>query len=742
MNQQEEVNVVLNDESADASAVKAGEYQGAYSSEDFTNLATDDAVSKVVLTRTANYFRKYEQHLSEHWDEVLSKADLIYRCYRSDTERDTAQTDDTEADTGCALGFVMVRVLASQIASIALSKEDPFKYIPVNSEDAAYKAETGELMARQYNLCDRYAREQEGFEHKFIDAVWKLVKYENIPIAFHMIRKKAERTFRVPTFDSEGNVVKYEIQTREVFTANYPTWDVIPPENFMTDKHGDDLEKKPCVIVRDFCTRDDLLEGKRSGEYVNIDKIKASHIYVGDRGMIHAADDRQANANLTAADDDEDTATYERYHSWLRLPINQKTGKLDHKERPRWYWSQIIGSPDQSDPVLISCIRNPDPDDELPYMMWHHLPDDGDMLYHMGMMQAIESDIDEAVTTKNQAIDQKSVMVRRPLIAVEGEVYEDDLTFSQDKVFHVANKDSISDFTMQNVFPDTVNALDRIESDLRRASSTDKPIVGEALGQRTSATESQHIYEQALKPQLILMKYTLNQFFQKLGRKRMRYWQRFALPQQIVEISGAHERQSIKPADLYGEYDVRVEVVYDFEETIAVIQGLQYAISQMVANPQIAKEMDLRELYKDLLEKMRVARNASKYFKPAVEADAERVAELENHIMMDSEKPQYVEVQEMENRAAHLKIHNATLHQYDALPQNERPPQVDFLRYHTQDTKYRYEQESQGGGAPVAKPNAPGMDGELSGDRIAAQAGSMAGRPSIAESTAEAEGAM
>ncbi len=738
---EQEVVDAVNSEAVDSPAVQEGEYPGAYSVEDFPNLAeyTDKGepggVVQYLLERAGKYYKRYDQQIQEWWDEVGSKADLIYRCYRSDSERKDAQTDETEANTGSSLGFVAVRVLASQICAVALGREDPLRYVPVISEDAGYKAEDGDLMARQYGLLDRYARKQEGFEEAFIDAVWKLVKYENLPLAFRMKRERAKRIFRLPTMDDEGKITGFKLEERDVMVANYPTWSVIPPENFLADRHGDDLSKKPCVIVKDFCTRADLLEGKRKGEYQNIDLINESYLYTGSQKRSTATEDRKENAAQTHEQLDEETGIYQLNHVWMRLPVNSR-GKIDKNAEPRWHWAQVVGDMEQSKPVVISIIKNPDPDDQLPYLMWHHLPDDSDMLHHMGIMQAVEADIDEAVTTKNQAIDQKSLMVRRPLKVVEGECYDDDLTFSQDKIFHVDNKDSVTDFQMQNVFPDTIQCLDRIESDLRRASGADKPITGDAMGGRTSATEAQNIFEQALKPQAVLMKYTLHQFFNFIGRKRYRYWQRFADPSQVVEISGAEQRFEIRPRDLWGEFDTEIEIVTEFEESAAMIQGMQYVLTQIGANPEAAKVLDFRPLLKDMLEKMHVTRNAAKYMKPLVEADAERVAEMETRIMMDAERPEYVEVQEVENRAAHLKIHRAKLHQYQALPQKDRPRQLEYLELHVAETErlYQEEQNATGGmGAPPEAPPTPGTNGELAGDAIAARAGAEAGRPPIAE---------
>ena len=704
---------------------------------DGDNLAGDEKLVEWVRKRFEIFYRKYSEMNDTKWDEVWNPADEMYRTMENDSARESAQTDNTKASTGTSLYFRQVRTLATGIISIILAQKMPFRFVPIASRSAFYKSEEGQQLAEQHNLLMKYTMRQDGFELKIMNMAWQLIKYGNLPVQVTFKREKKKIKDRVVAKrDADGKPTKFKFEEKEVYTANWPSLESIANENFFVDHTGGNLQRKPAAITRGFDTLNGLYSMARSGEYTNIDKINKTHLYIG-VDPTDAQNDKHDNMNVEF-DQLIDTGEFEVFNAYIKIPLSDK-GKIDPKNaEPVWYLTTWVGSPDTGQ-VCVRIIKNPDPDGELPFNMLHALPDDDDILYHMGYSQASQSTYNEMLTSKNQAIDQKNVLINRPLKAVVGEVHNDDLEFAQNKIFHVDTPNSISDFQTQNVFPDTVALWEKLEEDMNKTMATDKPIVGEALGGRTSATEAQNIFEQALKPALVLVKYVLTQFLPWYAQKSLRLWHLYAHPDQIAEITGEEEIIEIKPAELYGEFDVEMDMIDEFVENGQVVQNMQYLVSQILASPEAAGVIDFKELLREILTRLKITKNPARLLKPDKAWDAEMVAELENKEMMDPEDPEFVEPQPNQDHVVHLRRHKSERQQYTFLPKEQQPLEsLAMLDMHIQLHEDFKEQSNAQQAAPPEAPPTPGLPGELSGDQIAGDSAGP-GRPSIADQEQAAE---
>jgi len=336
------------------------------------------------------------------------------------------------------------------------------------------------------------------------------------------------------------------------------------------------------------------------------------------------------------------------------------------------------------------------------------------------------SNYDELTTAKNQAIDNRTLHNRKPLKVVYGEV-SDDIKFGAGKVINVERMDSIGEFQISDITGTIMANINYLEEDANRALSTDRPIEGIPLGQRTSATEAANVYEQSRMPHLINARYQLGQILKFYGESLPMYWHLFALPGQVIEITGEDERTEIKADNLYGDYEVVLDVVEEASNDSIRQQSIDMALMQFTQNPTFAQYMDIPNLLKEWFKSKRWS-GAARFIKEPKSFDAERIARMENNAMVESANPQYIEPSEDENKAAHLKVHEMYLAQFKQINNaDEQYPGLALLRQHIDMTRMMLQNEQPQMAAPA--PVAPEMGqtaGQVQGQQMAAQAGAAA----------------
>jgi hypothetical protein len=678
------------------------------------NLADDDEIVKKVTDLADRYYQKYQADHDEMQDEVWKVADFMYRCGKNESLRSQKQTDTTRANTGSTLFFRQVRTLASQLIAILNSRPEPYKYSPMYTSNFFSKYEEGRALAEQVNVLDKWTRKNDAWGQKTAEAIWQLVKYGNVPVIFMWDRVIAKRKAKRPIRNGE-QVVGYDYPEEDVIVRNQPTMRFWPLQDFYADRSVDDLNAQNCIIMRSVVNYSELYDGQRSGYFVNVDKITASDSYKGETDS-NARTDRAQNLNITESDDQQ-TNNFKRWDVFLRLPINDK-GKWDEKKaKPCWYWCTMAGE-QISDGKVLQIRKNYDPMDEFPGFMWHCLPDDDGELYHMGYAQVLESNYEEQTTAKNQAIDNKTLKNRRPLKAIRGEVYSTDLTYGPNKVLWVEKQDSLMEQQIADIQNDNLSILQYLDEDSNRTAGTDKPIIGEPLGSRASATEAQNVFDQASKPHIVLAKYALSdQFLPRVAKKFRQLWEEFALPEQVVELTGEKQIEQIKPYFLHGDYDIVADVVEEFETNQVKQQNISWALQTVL--PLAGDKLNIPEVAKEIFT-IAGFRNVATWFKADANVDAEIVARRENEEIKQGKVIQPVDGEDME---AHLRVHKAERLQWRGM--EDEAPWLDLLDQHIAETDFAIKQKSQMAmqAAMQQAPQGGQLPGQESGQMISAAMG-------------------
>jgi len=558
-----------------------------------------------------------------------------------------------------------------------------------------------------------------------------LSRYGNQPIIKRWNYRVDKRLDRVPVRDMDGKITGYEFEEREYVVHNEPSNQIIPIESMFTDRHIEDLQDQVCIVIKDDFDLSTAYDMEAAGEAINIDKIKKCHYSRGsDTNSLHGQ--HEENRGVEDGDDSE-TDLLEGHHIWAKVPIVKDGDKYvwdAKKNKPVWWWGvfvgRINGSSGEKDPTtLCLCLRrNYDPDDEFPGFMGHLLPDNEDCLYHVAPCQIIETLYDQLVTKQNQAIDNVPLMNRRPLLIKKGNVFTKNLKYEPDAVWVTENgREDIQEADVVSNTGDTLGMVQYLDGSCDRALGTDKPIVGEAMGGRTSATEAQNIMEQASKPYLMIARYAIDPLLEWDYKKDRSYWHLYAKVGQVAEITGIDEREQIKPAELFGDFEVEVDVVGQYVDDAMAQQSLNY-FTQTLPNMPHPELVNWKEIYLAMFERFKLGQNPAKFIVEKQATDAKRLATLENDMLINGK---WDAVEDTDDHDVHLRIHEGLKIQYANLTEGEDYPagQLMLLDQHIQEHQFRKQMAAQqmAQQAPPQGPNESQTPGAVVGDQIAAQMG-------------------
>lgn len=706
------------------------------------NLADDPELCKQVQDYISKYYDKFKTQRTA-MEELWKTIDWMWKCGQNETVREDERTrldrqgDDltkTKAQKcGSTMFFKQVRSLAAQFSEVLFSKDDPWKYKTRSNPEIYGSDQEAEALVSQHNLTMRWNRQAENFKKKAIEFLFMLMKYGNVPVACRWFRRNAEVLDKWPVIPAGGGEVTYKIERRDMLCDNRLLMDVIPPQNFFADICIGDTQNQQCIIVRSSAIMTDFLSGAKVNEYLNVDSIDEDFLYKGGDDNDDLRTTQQENSGLDPTISDTNTGTFRQIDAVVLLPIDdtKKIGKRWNPKEyaPKKYWVTIVprNGTDITGGVCLRIERNLDPDDDMPFEMVHLFPDDSSLLYHLSPAQVVRGNFSEATTSKEQMIDQRTLQSNRPLKAKRGEVFTDtgDLQFGRDKVFWVENENSLTEFNIMPV-TDNANTLTYLDADSDEAIGNNRATRGEPMGQRTTSTEASNAYQAASLPHKMLMKYVFAQWLGFYARKGPRYWHVYAQDNQTIKITdekGVYH--SIKPSKLYGEYDVEITVVDDFEKDIVQQQALTWTAQNVL--PLFIDVMDKREAAKLFFDTF-LHTDVSRIIRPD-DSDAQRAdARQEDYDMTQLGKDIYPDM--TDNYQIHMAQHKSWRVQFNGL-ESENPNVVKLDR-HMAAHDILKERQGAGGGMGMGNPAAPSGNttpGMVEGNAIAGMMGAMSPSP-------------
>ena len=161
---------------------------------DTTGFSSNKDIVDAALKAAGEFYDKFSSQRKE-WEEVWQVADYMTKAAQNRTLNTSEMTkgvnpaweDGERAETGSTSFFRLHRQLASQLASVAFSRDLPFKYKPIGNDNVFNSYEESDAMATQWNTLAQWTLKQDGFRKKFIDFSHQLKKYGNIPVLVYRL---------------------------------------------------------------------------------------------------------------------------------------------------------------------------------------------------------------------------------------------------------------------------------------------------------------------------------------------------------------------------------------------------------------------------------------------------------------------------------------------------------------------------------------------------------------------------
>jgi hypothetical protein len=687
-------------------------------------LDNEETMNKVrrVLSARIIAHQTDRDDLADQWKD----ADFMWGCGVNNTKRSADQTDSTESDTGSTLFYKQARILAALDIKMMLSKPQstPVKFNPTFIENVPFSMEDAEDISYQRNALLRYNMKKDNFMQKFINGDFMLVKYGNQPVMWQWRKRIAKRWVKSPKTDETGAITGFSWKKQDYIVDDHLELLLPPIENFYIDRNIGDLQDQQAIFWEHLEDISEINAGAVAGTYKNTHKIEVKHSHQGagdnsnegsDGTDMHTA--HEENRGLTDSDD-TDTGLFNVWTSYAKMPIDEK-GNWDEKgTTPRWFVFEFVHN--HMDGPALRAEETDDPDGQFPGFMWHRNPDDSDLAYHIADSTILKPNFDEATTRKNQYFDNLSVINRRPLVALKGAVHAKTLVYEQDKVIWVDQLDAVKEMSVLDTSQTMLSCLEYIDNDSNRAVGTDRPVSGEALGGRTSATEAENVRASAVAPHDVLIYYHMDQFLSKWGRAVQRYWETYGDSNRILAISDQKEIIRVDLNKIFGDFDTEVTIIQEYESDLVESQNMAFVMQSVIPNfLDVMGPGGKMALGAKILEKFKM--DPSEIFPGFTDVDAEFVAQGRIEMMVTT--GQYEAPLPGENTPAHLRVTEGYLLRWEG--QADIPIEIearlDLVRLYRDDLKQMAASAGEGPGQQLPAPPGNETPGEVLGNELAGQ---------------------
>lgn len=720
---------------------------------DWPNYADNEDTAKKALTWIKGFYDVFEAQ--DAWKRFMESMDIADEMTRAAvnrielTSRESANTEDTRSKVKSADFHSDLVVINAGETAVMLDKENqlPVIYEPM-PDSLEYSAELGALLAEERNAVLAYSMEKANMRSEIKKHLWRTNKYGNSAIEMQWDFRKETRTVKEPSKYEEieladGSVVqkpiKFKKKTKMVVIADHPVLIVHDMADVRFDAMIENMQDQSCIIMRTQKQLSDLWAKHMAGQFKNMDKVTTDQLY-SDEGDEHVKSDRQDNAG-EGNDMDTPNTLFDLNYGWVRIPVNDETGKWDIKTQiAHWYEYVMVGSMDKA-PVLVRLSPLPYSCGQIPFSVTHALEDDKGAL-HMGYADLVTSIIAQEMTHTDQAIDNVTARNQKPWVVEKGSINLRDMTFSAagNRVWwKKPGAENPHELEVQDTTGLTLNMLNFLDDKRRKTMGVNKPLQGEALGGRTSAGEAMSVFEQALKPSLEAAKYKANQIFPFIATWISEMWKDFGNPDLVINLTGKSPVKQVKPADIFGDMRIKVTAVKQFQDGILRRKEADAFITQFVPlllQNRVMSPADLARFAKDEMTN-REFTGVENYISMPTNSDAIHVAKAENQNIVfygvfDQPMPE-------EDHETHLKEHTRFAGSV-ALAMDRNDPRyanINNLKVHIQGHEQFLEGQAtqQAQSQPeITQPldggSAPRTQGEAFGD-MAGALENPAGMPSI-----------
>lgn len=567
-----------------------------------------------VLKVARNFYQGYQNQwspLTDKWE----KADSMYWM----AQKEHRMPELTRAKVSASVYHRTVRRLADGAYLATYSEEMPVKFFPdIGIFDDPMVKRRKAVIAEALNRVALYYMKKCDLKAKARDSFNWVYKYGNhiiyTPWEYAVEKKRGYKTVNhnEPVQASDGSTVFKHSRTGEMsvtphnpelyeveYDAVTKDWVGFYPlhvDQIFLDNRIEDIDRQSCLLWRSDITRPELWGQAKAGTFRNIDKITQSQQFQQYNWQNQAEMQRITDAGKTTTDS-YNSEMYEHWQAWMMLPkISYKTNKKgeatdlewDQNAEPRRYVMDIVGD------IAGNCIvtrfsESPYWSNNVPFVSAHSHSDDSGW-YHRGLIELLEDNMVQEQVTKGQLMDNRSLMMFRPLIRQVGRVKNKDMRVGQNTVFDVLTPDALKWMDIPDFTANINNSLEYLSKDSENIAQTPPFFMGQALGGRTSATEFSTIRDQSSAPAMSDIKNLNLQINGGWMSKVKEYVPQFLDKDIAVEVAGPNGEEMlsiVRAEDFQMDLSLEEFAVGEFENRQANQQILTNALT-VLSNPAYA----------------------------------------------------------------------------------------------------------------------------------------------------------
>ena len=704
------------------------------------NLAgKDPETDKAFMKSAAEGYEQYSTDRKEY-EKIWKVLDYMYKGAQNrtiyadeqDLGLDSADENAERANTGSLIFHRLVRQNAATGMAIQRSRPVPFKYVPIVNESVWGSHKEAEEQAEMANLMAEWIMKKDNMGVKS-DNFWHMVAKDGCVVEFiYQKRRTGRRRVQLEKFRSETgpNGIEqqvfdgYDVYEDEFLIDNYPCVYQVPLEMCWMDYNLPDIAHQDLVLVGSLKSISEIIDLARQGIY-SMDAIfnpdtglKEKHFWDGVIGGEHKSDDK-ANEGHENTSNPSETGMIFVWDIFQMSPIDEASNKWEEsKAVPRLFWGTVLGNSPR-DGVMARLEDDFDADGEIPGNLTNYMPGDGDKLIHVSPGQVIRSNYSVECSLKNLALDNSSRINSPMLFVNDGLTDETDFTVTANKVVFGSDVDKmVKQWTPADITHSTTNLLQWVQEDTKFALSAEPPVTGDSYGSRTSALEASNAHRAAMQTHMASTRYVLDQRFTWIARKYLSYMRRNAEPEQVMAITDKNNTlRGIRPGQLYGEFDIEIDIVDEMEDSIMQLQSLNEMFGIITQSPEVMQRVDIGAMLEKMFRLRKI--DPTGIIIQEQNYDSEQIARGENQLMSSG---QPVQIKPGEKTQVHLAIHKAERMRYNGV-EEFYPHVVPLLDDHIAET----EASMASRGSPAAAGTRNQGPGEEGGNAIAGQLGGLLG---------------
>lgn len=578
----------------------------------------DNGLPHEVLGHVINLIRQSYQTYQNQWSWIVDlndKADTMYWMEM----KECRMPELTRAKVSASVFHRVVRRLADGAYLATFSEEMPVKFFPdIGIFDSPEEKQGKAVIADGLNRIALYYMKKSDLKNKAKKSFLNVYKYGNhivyVPYEYEVSKKRSYQTHDMNEMvsASDGSVVykhsnsgeisnqphppeMFEVE-QDVVTKDWVGYYPVDIDKIMLDNRIEDVDRQSVLFWRSDINGPELFAQAKTGIFKNIEMISRLQQFQIYNWQNQAANDRITNAGKTTTDSFS-SEMYEHWQVWMLLPkietkVNSKGEVTDmtwdqNAERIR-YVVDIIGDV-AGNSVITRFSESPYWGNGVPFISAHSHEDDSGW-YHRGLVALLEDNMLQEQVAKGQLMDNRALMMFRPMIRRVGMVKNKDMRITHNTVFDVLQPDALKWMEIPDFTANLNNSITFLKTDSESIAQVPPFFLGEALGGRTSATEFASIRDQSSAPALNDIKNLNMQIMGAWMKKVKEYIPQFLDRKVAVEVAGDNGQQmlvELQAEDFKADMSVEEYAVQEFQNK-ATMQQIMINLVQVVGNPVFA----------------------------------------------------------------------------------------------------------------------------------------------------------